>query len=564
MSFSNISHNQLAIFCQFCEQTQMDIKTILLLLLILLSLSILSACNETAIRKTTLPPSLERSLAAQQQASVKKQGQLILSSYTGSYALLIGESDYSKGWQDLENIPGELRKVEKLLTSKGFHVEKDFNLNASQLRNRFETFINQYGFDENNRLLFFFSGHGHTRNQKSYIVPIDAPNPGVDKKGILRFLQKAVDMDQIIAWMRRIEAKHVLFLFDSCFSGTEFKAKKQSKVPRQIRKATALPVRQFITAGCADEHVPTKSVFTPAFINALRYGWGDTNKDGYVTGEELGLYLWNKVQQQTPQNPQFWKIKDYKLSRGDFVFGVGKGNQVSQTVPPPSPDPTPAPVLIVDKDKDGVVDNQDKCPDNTSAEMAQGVDKRGCPLDKDQDGVADYRDSCLGTSAGVKVNKKGCPVPKPPVSKNSSHRYTDNGDGTVTDNRTEGGLIWLKNANCFGEQDWDTAMQSAANLAHGQCGLGDGSQAGMWRLPTIEEWKAMVDKRYVKPALSNAAGTRKWRKGNAFLGVRRWYWSSTTHADYPSVAWGVSIYHGKVSSNDKTFTHDVWAVRNGH
>ena len=27
-------------------------------------------------------------------------------------------------------------------------------------------------------------------------------------------------------------------------------------------------------------------------------------------------------------------------------------------------------------------------------------------------------------------------------------RFTDNGDGTVTDNLT--GLIWLKNANCFG------------------------------------------------------------------------------------------------------------------
>ncbi len=27
-------------------------------------------------------------------------------------------------------------------------------------------------------------------------------------------------------------------------------------------------------------------------------------------------------------------------------------------------------------------------------------------------------------------------------------RFTDNGDGTVTDNQT--GLIWLKNANCFG------------------------------------------------------------------------------------------------------------------
>ena len=29
-------------------------------------------------------------------------------------------------------------------------------------------------------------------------------------------------------------------------------------------------------------------------------------------------------------------------------------------------------------------------------------------------------------------------------------RFTDNGSGTVTDNLT--GLIWLKDANCFGSQ----------------------------------------------------------------------------------------------------------------
>ena len=31
-------------------------------------------------------------------------------------------------------------------------------------------------------------------------------------------------------------------------------------------------------------------------------------------------------------------------------------------------------------------------------------------------------------------------------------RFTDNKDGTVTDNMT--GLVWLKNMSCFGIQDW--------------------------------------------------------------------------------------------------------------
>ncbi len=108
-----------------------------------------------------------------------------------------------------------------------------------------------------------------------------------------------------------------------------------------------------------------------------------------------------------------------------------------------------------------------------------------------------------------------------------SNRYTDNCNGTVTDNRS--GLIWLKNANCFGEQDWGTAMQSAANLANGQCGLSDGSTSGVWRLPTTGQWKAMVDKSYSTPALSNAEGTGQWTEGDPFSGVQLFnYWSYAT------------------------------------
>jgi hypothetical protein len=38
-------------------------------------------------------------------------------------------------------------------------------------------------------------------------------------------------------------------------------------------------------------------------------------------------------------------------------------------------------------------------------------------------------------------------------------RFTDNGDGTITDNLT--GLIWLKNANCFGLRNWLNMLASS-------------------------------------------------------------------------------------------------------
>jgi len=59
--------------------------------------------------------------------------------------------------------------------------------------------------------------------------------------------------------------------------------------------------------------------------------------------------------------------------------------------------------------------------------------------------------------------------------------------GTVAIN----GLVWLKNANCFGEKTWDEAKADAASLHTGMCGLTDGSAAGQWRLPTARELQSL-------------------------------------------------------------------------
>ncbi|HID99184.1 MAG TPA: DUF1566 domain-containing protein [Thiotrichaceae bacterium] len=145
-----------------------------------------------------------------------------------------------------------------------------------------------------------------------------------------------------------------------------------------------------------------------------------------------------------------------------------------------------------------------------------------------------------------------------------TYRYIDNGNGTVTHNKT--GLIWLKNANCFGYQDWGTAMRSAAKLAHGQCGLLDDSKAGMWRLPTKDELMAMIDENYVnsdwsRPAISNAAGTGPWKEGDAFSGVQaNVYWSSI-YASYSDNALYVNLDYGSVYIYDGAGAKYVWPVR---
>ena len=240
--------------------------------------------------------------------------------YQGSHALLVGVSDYTAGWPDLESIPGELDLLEAALLRQGFSVTRVRNPNSRQMKRAFADFIDKYGYDRENRLLFFFSGHGYTRTtdgrRKGYLVPADAPNP---LKDLLGFNRRALTMSQVQTWAREIEAKHALFLFDSCFSGAIFKT-RALPVPRHISDKTAKPVRQFITAGSAGEEVPAESVFLPSFIRAIE-GEGDLNRDGYVTGTELGQFLHQRVlSYDLGQTPQYGKIRDPALDQGDFVF----------------------------------------------------------------------------------------------------------------------------------------------------------------------------------------------------------------------------------------------------
>ncbi len=244
--------------------------------------------------------------------------------YEESHALVIGVSDYTAGWPDLESVAKDVDAVSASLEGHGFNVVRVLNPTKRELSAAFGDFIDEYGYDLENRLLFYYSGHGYTQElhgrQVGYLVPSDAPDPNEDQKG---FFRRSLRMTQILSWSKQIQAKHALFLFDSCFSGSVLK-ERALVVPQQIRAVTDKPVRQFISAGSAGQTVPAESIFRPSFIRGIR-GEADLDKDGYVTGTELGLFLQKRVASyETGQTPQFGKIKDPLYDEGDFVFMLPK------------------------------------------------------------------------------------------------------------------------------------------------------------------------------------------------------------------------------------------------
>jgi len=140
-------------------------------------------------------------------------------------------------------------------------------------------------------------------------------------------------------------------------------------------------------------------------------------------------------------------------------------------------------------------------------------------------------------------------------------RFTDNADGTVTDNLTN--LIWLKDTNCFGTRTWNLALSDSNGTQSGLCGLTDGSGPGDWRLPNRRELFSLMHDDYYNPAVPDTAGTGQWSQGDPFNNVQSGtYWSSTTYAYYSESAWSVSMYDGYVYNSTKAVNfYYVWPVR---
>jgi hypothetical protein len=126
-------------------------------------------------------------------------------------------------------------------------------------------------------------------------------------------------------------------------------------------------------------------------------------------------------------------------------------------------------------------------------------------------------------------------------------RFTDNGNGTMTDNLT--GLMWTKNAKLTGSMTWEEALDYCNNFTLG--GYSD------WRLPNVNELESLAN--------ADELNITAWLDTQGFTNVQAdtSYWSSTTKASTLDCAWYMS--NGYVGYLNKSPISDiyVWPVRSG-
>jgi hypothetical protein len=208
---------------------------------------------------------------------------------------------------------------------------------------------------------------------------------------------------------------------------------------------------------------------------------------------------------------------------------------------------------------DGVIESTSggfKFPDGTVQTSAVV----GGPVPVEDTGVTGCWDAdeipraCVGTGEDGEL-QAGVAWPSP--------RFTDNGDGTVTDNLT--GLVWLKDADCPtnpAASTWREALDFVASLNTGSITCADYTPGTFtdWRLPNIKHLLSLVDYGQGGPAL--ASGHPFVNVQSAAAAVSGRYWSSSSLVSLPSGASTIRMFTGEAADGNKSSCcFSVWPVR---
>jgi len=241
--------------------------------------------------------------------------------------VIIGIDKY-ENLSNLDYAVADAEAVKDMLINKFDYPEENIKLLLNEEANK-ANIVNVISdvslkAGENDRILVFYAGHGETMplpdgGEMGYLVPIDGNQDNL--------FSSAIPMDDLKDLSNMSKAKHMLFLVDACYGGLAAvgsRGLEPAKTPNYIEKITNIKSRQIITAGGKDEKVFEKSewghsAYTKNLLSALEDGLADSNGDGYITADELGDYLAEKVSidSENQQTPQSRRLTSHE---GEFIF----------------------------------------------------------------------------------------------------------------------------------------------------------------------------------------------------------------------------------------------------
>jgi len=237
----------------------------------------------------------------------------------GSYhALVIGNNDYQH-LPKLGTAINDAQAVGNLLQNKyGFNV----HIITDATRAYILTAINSYRrkLSPHDNLLIYYAGHGWLDKDadQGYWLPVDATR---------ETQVKWVSNSAITSEIRAIQAKHVMVVADSCYSGKLSRGLHiTNRTPDYLTRMSRKKARVVLSSGGLEPVMDSggkgnHSVFASAFIETL------SENKGVLDGTTLFTKIREQVGWNADQIPEYANIHKAGHDGGDFLFVKQKMNK---------------------------------------------------------------------------------------------------------------------------------------------------------------------------------------------------------------------------------------------
>ena len=282
--------------------------------------------------------------------------------FSRNLAFIIGINNYTNGISPLNTAVNDAKKLVEILRQKHDYQVWVCLDEVATLSNfhkfLFHTLPQQV--TENDRLFFYFAGHGVALNgddgPAGYLIPQDAK---------LGDTNSYLPMTKLHDGLIKLPCRHFLGILDCCFSGAfrwsstrELLTSPEVIHQERYERFISDPAWQIITSSASDQkaldnfnldsvrgQVGNHSPFASALLEALEGGAdiyppaknGKPAGDGVITATELYLHLRNRVEISTEkcrlrQTPGIWCLN--KHDKGEYIF-LSPGHELNLPPAPP-------------------------------------------------------------------------------------------------------------------------------------------------------------------------------------------------------------------------------------
>jgi len=247
-----------------------------------------------------------------------------------SFAFLVGVSHYKYLTPQLPSVQHDIEDMRNFLLDKaGFdevYVATDGIVNPVLVQRYIKSTLPSK-MQKNDRLLFYYSGHGGDNNGNTgYLLFGNARKD--------EFFDDVLEVSSLANWGYELKTPHLLIILDSCASGLGIAPKSGSSDSGKmlLQTLSGNGSRTILTAGTASEKTYAEegrektgnSFFTKALLKSFESRSQYDQKSGFITindlfadvEKEMALF---RVTYGKSTTPRMWPLQEMDY-RGTFVF----------------------------------------------------------------------------------------------------------------------------------------------------------------------------------------------------------------------------------------------------